>query len=314
MTLPHRGDTRLSTAIQLLDKAMSNLVSRYLLGLTILQSVSIFTLAYFQNWQLEVALLVGTLVALITGIIAERLLPYRTDWNKSQGDVKTDATSAVLLVLVFDPLLKLVGPMAVVAVYGWLSMSPSTWLSTMPLLGQIIVVTLLVELGRYWSHRLHHTIQPLWWLHAMHHSSKRLYVINTMRFNPLNYMLNFLIGVFPVLLLVPSPDALLGYLALSQPVLMLQHANIHLKSGWLNYVFSTNELHRWHHSQDTGKANSNFGNAIVLWDQLFGTFRIESVQDFTESPVGLFESSRSYPGDANYFRQILSVYHLLRKP
>lgn len=293
---------------------MSYFVSRCFLGLAVAQSVGIFALSYFQNWNLEVAVLAGSLLALFAAIITERVIPYRADWNKSQADVQTDATSAVMLIAVVDPLLKLVGPIAVVTIYGWLDISQPTWISGMPLLSQTLVVTLLVELGRYWSHRLHHAVGPLWWLHAMHHSSQRLYVINTMRFNPFNYVLNFLIGAFPVLLLAPSPEALLGYLALSQPVLMLQHANIDLKSGLLNYVFSSNELHRWHHSAETGKANSNYGNAIVLWDQIFGTFRIESVHDESKLAVGLFESSRNYPSNSGYLRQVISIGRLLRKP
>lgn len=290
---------------------MFYLASRCLLGFTILQSIGIFTLAYFQQWSLEAALFAGTLVALFAGIIVERLVPYRLAWNKKQDDLKTDLTSAVMLVAIVDPLLKLAGPIAVIAVYEWFDVSQSIWLGSMPLYVQLIVVTLLIELGRYWSHRLHHAVKPLWWLHAMHHSSKRLYVINNMRFNPINYILNFLIGVFPVLFLTPSTEALLGYLALSQPVLMLQHANIDLKNGWLNFVFSTNELHRWHHSTDTRKANSNYGNAIVLWDQIFGTFRIESAQDESEHHVGLFELCKNYPVDAGYFRQLMSASYLL---
>ena len=292
---------------------MSYFVSRVFLGLAIAQSLGLFALAYFQNWNLELAVLIGTLLTLFAAIVTERFIPYRADWNKSQADIKTDATSAVVLVAIVDPLLKLAGPVAVIAIYGWLNISHPTWLGGMPLPAQIVVVTLLIELGRYWSHRLHHSVGPFWWLHAMHHSSQRLYAINTMRFNPLNYTLNFLIGAFPVLLLVPSPEALFGYLALTQPVLMLQHSNIDLKSGWLNYLFSTNELHRWHHSADTGKANSNYGNAIVLWDQLFGTFRIESVHDDSKPAVGLFESSRNYPINAGYLSQVASVGRLLRK-
>lgn len=292
---------------------MSSYISRYFLGFAILQGVGMFAFAYVQNWNLEITVLIGSLLALFAGIIAERVMPYRADWNKNHADIQTDATSAVVLVAVIDPLLKLTAPIVVMAIYGWLNLNQTTWLNELPLLGQIVVVTLLIELGRYWSHRLHHTVGPLWWLHAMHHSSQRLYVINTMRFNPLNYVLNFLLGAFPVLLMVPSPEAVLAYLALAQPVLMLQHANIDLKSGWLNYVFSSNELHRWHHSTETSKANSNYGNAIVLWDQLFGTFRIESAQDDSKPPVGLFESSKHYPSNAGYFKQIASVFQMLRR-
>ena len=110
-----------------------------------------------------------------------------------------------------------------------------------------------------------------------------------------------------------SPEALLGYLAITQPILMLQHANLNLKSGWLNYIFSTNELHRWHHSTDREKANSNYGNAIVLWDQVFGTFKIGSVADTAESTVGLFPSSdedsedKGYSASASYFGQLCPI-------
>lgn len=166
---------------------------------------------------------------------------------------------------------------------------------------------LIIELGRYWSHRMHHELTPFWWLHAMHHSGQRLYAINNMRYNPLNYAINFFVGVIPALLLAPPPEALYGYLALVQPILMLQHANIDLKSGWLNYLFSTNELHRWHHSNDTAKANSNYGNAIVLWDQIFGTFRIESAQDPGQQSVGLFESSANYPSTGSYWQQLGAI-------
>ena len=293
---------------------MTFLISRGFLGFAIAQSVALFALAYFQNWDLELAVLAGSLITLFAGIAVERFIPYRADWNKNQCDIPTDASSALVLVAIVDPLLKLLGPLAVIAIYGSLNLSQPSWLNSLPLPAQIALVTMLVELGRYWSHRLHHFAEPLWWLHAMHHSSQRLYLINTMRFNPLNYVLNFLIGAFPVLLLNPSPEALFGYLALSQPVLMLQHANINLKSGRLNYIFSTNELHRWHHSTNTGKANSNFGNAIVLWDQIFGTFKIESAHDDSQPDVGLFESSRNYPSNAGYFKQVLSIGRLLRKP
>ena len=118
----------------------------------------------------------------------------------------------------------------------------------LPFARQLIGATLLIELGRYASHRLHHSVAALWWLHAMRHSSERLYAINNLSFHPLNYAINFAIGVVPAMLLGLSDEALLGYLAILQPVLMLQHANIDRKSGWANYVFSSNEVHRRNHS------------------------------------------------------------------
>jgi sterol desaturase/sphingolipid hydroxylase (fatty acid hydroxylase superfamily) len=42
--------------------------------------------------------------------------------------------------------------------------------------------------------------------------------------------------------------------------------------GWLNYIISGPELHRWHHSKTIKESNSNYGNNVIVWDILFGTF------------------------------------------
>jgi hypothetical protein len=45
-----------------------------------------------------------------------------------------------------------------------------------------------------------------------------------------------------------------------------------MKFGPLNYILSTNELHRWHHSKIINESNANYGSDTSLWDLLFGTF------------------------------------------
>jgi len=109
-----------------------------------------------------------------------------------------------------------------------------------------------------------------------------------------------------LLLLGVPPDVLLGAVALTQPVVMLQHLNVHTRSGWLNYLFSTNELHRWHHSAEPREANSNFGSALVLWDQVFGTFRHHP--EAQPARIGLFGDGSGYPAKASYLQQLLSVF------
>jgi sterol desaturase/sphingolipid hydroxylase (fatty acid hydroxylase superfamily) len=53
---------------------------------------------------------------------------------------------------------------------------------------------------------------------------------------------------------------------------LLTHCNIEMRTGWLDRVFSTPALHRWHHSKVLAEGNRNYGENIVLWDQLFGTW------------------------------------------
>jgi sterol desaturase/sphingolipid hydroxylase (fatty acid hydroxylase superfamily) len=40
----------------------------------------------------------------------------------------------------------------------------------------------------------------------------------------------------------------------------------------LSYVFNTPDLHRWHHSKVRDEGDRNYGENLVLFDLLFGTF------------------------------------------
>ena len=282
-------------------------LSRYLVVLVIAASMGTFAAVHHIGGSLEFAVLALSVMTLLLASGLERFFPYRAIWNRSNGDAATDWASAATMAAVVEPLLKLLGALAMVAVYGHSAAEGSKWLQGLPFMVQVVLAALLIEFGKYWSHRLHHQVRPLWWLHAMHHSSERLYALNNLRFHPLNHVINFAASVLPAMLLGFSAEALLAYLAVSQPVLMLQHANLDLRSGWANYVFSTNELHRWHHSTQSAEADANFGSAFIFWDQVFGTFRYQPGQN-DPAQVGLFSSTTDYPARAGYWTQLKSMF------
>lgn len=279
-------------------------IPRWLLPISLLASVWAFWHARAAGDDLELAIIVPAVLVLLAAMACERLLPYRADWNAAQGDTRIDATSAAVLFGVADPLLKWLAPVLLTAqlapaggAEGW---------AAMPFPLQVLAATLLAEFTSYWAHRLHHALPSLWWLHALHHGSERLYALNNFRIHPLNYAINYLFGMGPLLLLGAPADAMLGYLALTYPVLMLQHANLPLRSGWLNLVFSTNEVHRWHHAGTPGESGRNFGRALVLWDQVFGTFRHLPGHNDPRG-VGLYRGDR-YPARAPFLEQLLSMF------
>lgn len=288
---------------------MKRWISRYLLGAVVLSNVTLFFLARQQGWNLEWVVLLGTLGTLALASGLEHVLPHDARWNGIGQDTATDLTSAAIIVAIVDPMLKFAGPVLAVAIwqrFGW-STPLGDWLSGQPFIPQLLAVIALSELGRYWAHRWHHTHGWLWKLHALHHSSERLYALNNFRLHPLNYLNNFLLGAFPLLLLGVPAEVMLGYLALSQPVLMLQHANLDLRSGWLNYVFSTNEVHRWHHSAMPVEANQNYGYALMLWDHVFRTFHYVPSRNAPRR-IGLFAESAGYPARASYFVQLANAF------
>lgn len=285
-----------------------NMLMRGLLPAAVGTSLLAATLARHFGASMEAAILLCSFATLGLAMLLERTHPLHAQWSRPRGDRATDWLSFAVVGGVVDPLLKWASPLIVVAAYGaWADGAAPTWpLAQTPWLLQVLLVTLLAEFGKYWGHRAHHAIPALWWLHALHHGSERLYTINNFRVHPLEYTLKHGLSLLPLMLLGAPTDVLLGYIALTQPVVMLQHANLPLRHGGLNWVFSTNALHRWHHSTERGEGDSNFGSALVLWDQVFGTYRPVG-QGTGPAQVGLYAGSR-YPARRSFGAQLLSMF------
>ncbi len=192
---------------------------------------------------------------IVLSLVAERLRPFRRSWNQNRGDLTGDIGSLVGIFGVLDGALKLLGPVLAIAVFGDLATS-QVGLS-LPV--EVIVVTLVIELGSWGTHWLHHTQPNLWKLHAMHHSTERL--------------------------------SILIYTAITTPVLVLQHSNIDFEFGWLNRLVNTNEVHRWHHSTEPGHRKVNLGRALTIWDQLFGTY-VAPAPAGAPTDIGLMDYSK----------------------
>ena len=53
---------------------------------------------------------------------------------------------------------------------------------------------------------------------------------------------------------------------------LLTHCNVEMRFGPPNYLFNTPALHRWHHSMDLREGNKNYGENLMIFDLLFGTW------------------------------------------
>lgn len=285
---------------------MKIIISWALLPSALMVSVGTFLYARDTGGNMELAILLSSLGALGLAMLLERTMPHQTEWNSPRGDRLTDWISFGLLAGAVQPLLKWLSPLLVVGVYGLMQPANELFPVETPFAVQVLLVALLAELGKYWAHRWHHTQPALWWLHALHHGSERLYSINNFRVHPLEYALKHGLSLLPLMLLGVPADVLLGYIALTQPVQMLQHVNLPLRHGWLNYVFSTNELHRWHHSSRPEEGNSNYGSAWVVWDLVFGTFHYPRDVPGPKA-IGLYAAS-NYPAHRSYWAQVLSMF------
>ncbi|MCB0652972.1 MAG: sterol desaturase family protein [Saprospiraceae bacterium] len=68
----------------------------------------------------------------------------------------------------------------------------------------------------------------------------------------------------------------------------LQHTTVIPKLGILEEVLNTPSHHRVHHGSNPMYVNKNYGNTLILFDRLFGTFEREAeppVYGLTENPT-----------------------------
>lgn len=206
--------------------------------------------------------------------LAERFLPYRKDWLRSHGDIWTDITyllvnnGIVERVLVATLTVLFAGiSYRFVQQYG-ITLWPHHW----PILAQFVLMAVVAEFGSYWYHYLAHTRQWMWRLHAIHHSAPRLYFLNAPRFHPLDRIISNLPESLPFIILGTNEQTIALFATYNAIVGLLQHCNVDLRLGVLNYVFSLSELHRWHHSKRIEESDTNFGSNLIIWDLVFGTY------------------------------------------
>ena len=121
---------------------------------------------------------------------------------------------------------------------------------------------------RYWLHRAYHEVAFMWPFHAVHHSPHKLYWMNVNRFHPLDKASQYIFDAMPFVLLGVSEEVLALYFVFYAVNGFFQHCNIDVRLGVLNYVVSGPELHRWRHSIHPEESNQNYGNNLIVWDDV----------------------------------------------
>lgn len=249
------------------------------------------------------AVVVVNVIAAAVVLGLERALPYRPAWNRSAGDLRTDALHAVVNGVAGE-----IGRILTVAGLTWVSVRLSSaigarlWPSSWPLALQLALALPISEFGVYWLHRLEHAGGFLWRLHAVHHSAPRLYFLNSARNHPLDAVLSLALLVAPLALLGAGERLLSTAMVIWATHALFQHSNVDVRLGPLNILLSMAEVHRWHHSRSLNEANANYGQTLLVWDIVFGTRNVPVDRDPPED-VGIADMP-AYP--QSWWRQVTS--------
>jgi sterol desaturase/sphingolipid hydroxylase (fatty acid hydroxylase superfamily) len=165
----------------------------------------------------------------------------------------------------------------------------------------------MVDLCRYWAHRIAHE-QRLWWAtHVTHHSSEEM-----------NFTVSFRTGwTNSIKFIFFSPVPFLGidpftFFICHQAAVLYQffvHTQLVKKLPKpIEYIFVTPSHHRVHHGTNAAYIDKNYGSTFIIWDRLFGTFAPEE-----EKPVyGLTTPVKSYNPVFLVFHEWIALWHDLR--
>ncbi|MEO0699320.1 MAG: sterol desaturase family protein [Pseudomonadota bacterium] len=203
--------------------------------------------------------------------VMELLNERHEGWRINGKELATDIFYMLFMIFVISALvgLSVEGPLGQAKQALGIT---TPWLTQLPFLVQVVMVMLVYEFGQYWMHRFMHNNDALWSTHAPHHHVTQLNALKGFIGNPIEL---FLISLSILALLDFDGNAIFAGLFSLNAIALYAHANI--KSNppiWFSFFFTTIRHHSLHHTalsyEDT---RCNYGNSVILWDRVFGTFK-----------------------------------------
>lgn len=186
----------------------------------------------------------------------------------------TDTLIAGLFYFVYDYLQKN---------YGLFSIKPGIALW--------ILLFLFTDFIWYWYHRLAHEINILWMAHVVHHQSEDFNYTVSARITVFQAVARTVFWCILPLLGFPAP-MITSLLLIHGLYPFFIHTRVIGKLGILEYILVTPSHHRVHHASNEKYLDKNYGDVLIIWDKLFGTFQ---KQEEKEEPVyGLTKPLKTY--------------------
>ena len=160
----------------------------------------------------------------------------------------------------------------------------------LPFWAEAAIAIVALDLAIYLQHVLFHAVPVLWRLHRVHHADLDFDVTTGARFHPIEILLSMFIKFAAILVLGPSPEAVVVFEVLLNTTAMFNHANVRLPERldrMLRLVVVTPDMHRVHHSVEDDETNSNFGFNLPWWDRFFGTYRAQPCGGHEGMTIGI---------------------------
>ena len=146
--------------------------------------------------------------------------------------------------------------------------------SLIPIWMMWILAFVLIDLVFYFYHRVSHRSRFLWAVHMSHHSSEEMNFAVSFRQAWLGPITKIPFFIFlPIVGIDPTIIAIAGVISTLWGI--VGHTQIIKNLGPFEYIFNTPSHHRVHHGSNKQYIDKNYGNLLIVWDRMFGTFEPE---------------------------------------
>jgi alkylglycerol monooxygenase len=148
---------------------------------------------------------------------------------------------------------------------------------------------LSVDFVFYWIHRFGHSINILWAAHSPHHSAEEMNFFVAVRASVTQRLSSFLF--FWVLTIIGfQPIHIYTMTGLHLFIAFLHHTEF-VPKLWrpIEFIFTTPSHHRVHHGVNLKYLDKNFGEFLIIWDRIFGSFAEEN----EKVVYGIFDHPKS---------------------
>jgi sterol desaturase/sphingolipid hydroxylase (fatty acid hydroxylase superfamily) len=227
------------------------------------------TLSFGLDW-----LILAFIISAILFIFLEKVFPKYREQPILRPEWQLDLLYFCVNHLLITVLL-LVSNHFVATVFGWaLSSELQSWVQSLPIVTQAIILIFCADFALYWSHRTFHESKFLWKFHAVHHSVEYMDWMAGSRNHVFQTFTDRCLVMVPLYLIGADKQALDLYVAFAAFQAVYVHANVGIPLGPLKYIIATPQYHHWHHSSEKPAIDTNYAVHMPFYDRLFGTYHM----------------------------------------
>ena len=196
-------------------------------------------------------------------------------------------------------------------VYGWLHAHYRIAgpLEMTPL--NFILLLLGVDFIFYWVHRWGHEMKIMWAAHSPHHSAEEMNFFVALRASVTQRLFSFFF-FWPLTLVGFTPFDIYTMTALHLFISFLHHTEF-IPKLWrpIEFIFTTPSHHRVHHGANYQYLDKNFGEFLIIWDRMFGTF----AEEREKIVYGMYNHPQSFnPIKINFHYYVVIFREMLKAP